>query len=148
MALIEVNWRPAPKTLRDFGLIALGAFAALGAWAYFGRSLFGVALGPDSARTAGWALGAAAALCGVLALAAPRALRPLYVVLTAISLPIGFVVSHLIMALLYFGVFAPVALFFKLIGRDALNRGFDRGRKSYWIEREVVTDRRRYFRQY
>jgi hypothetical protein len=148
MALIEVNWRPAPKTLRGFGLIALVAFAALGAWAFFGQELFGVELGPDAARTAAWALGAVAALCGALALAAPRALRPLYVVLTAISLPIGFVVSHVIMALLYFGVFAPVALFFRVLRRDALNRRFERSRQSYWVEREAVTDRARYFRQH
>lgn len=148
MALIEVNWRPAPRALRGFGLIALAAFAALGAWAFFGRSLFGVELGPGAARTAAWALWAAAALCGALALAAPRALGPLYVVLTAISLPIGVVVSHVIMALLYFGVFTPVALFFRLIGRDALQRRLERDRRSYWIEREVVTDRARYFRQH
>lgn len=148
MALIEVNWRPPPRTLRGFGLIALVAFAALGAWAYVGRSLVGVELGPDAARVAAWGLWAAAALCGGLALVAPRALRPLYVVLTAISLPIGFVVSHVIMALLYFGVFAPVAIFFRLIHRDALERRFDRERQTYWVEREAVTDRGRYFRQH
>jgi len=148
MALVEINWRPGPKALRTFGLIGLVVFAGLGAWAHVGRGLLFVDLGPAGARTAAYALWAAAALCGALALAAPRALGPLYVALVAVSWPIGFVVSHVVMGLLYFGVFAPVALLFRLIGRDALHRRFERGRSSYWVEREVVGARTRYFRQH
>ena len=91
---------------------------------------------------------AAAALCGLLALAAPALLRPVYVALTAISLPIGFVLSHVIMAVFFYLIFTPLGLLFRAMGRDPLCRTIERDAKSYWVRREPVTDARRYFRQF
>ena len=93
MALIEVNWNPPARQLRGFGGICLVAFGALGAWLRYRHALFGFDFRPETAGTIAWTLWGIAALCALLALAAPRALRPLHVLLTAISLPIAIAFS-------------------------------------------------------
>ena len=147
MAVVEVNWKPGARTLRSFGWICLVALGAIGAWVYFRQSLLGFALSASAAHGTGYCLWAAAALCAVVAAVAPRALWPLYVTLTAVTLPIGLVVSHVVLALLFYGVFTPMALIFRVIGRDSLRRKFDPGAGTYWVQRRATTDVERYFRQ-
>ena len=79
---------------------------------------------------------------------APRANLPLYVGLTVLTYPIGYVVSHVVMGLVFFGMLTPLALIFRLIGRDVLHRSFDESSKSYWVDSKPVKDPRRYFRQF
>jgi hypothetical protein len=148
MALIEVNWNPARRQLRSFGVVCVIAFGAIGAWVYVRHGLFGVKLSAPAALTTALALWAVALLCCVLTWLAPRALRPLYVLLTAISLPIGLVLSHVFLALLFYGVLTPIGLAMRLAGRDPLHRRFDRQAPSYWIRREAVRDVERYYRQF
>lgn len=148
MALIEINWNPDRRILRQFGLIAAGLLLSLAVVAMLAPHWRIVAAIPLQPATLAWIAGGLALGCVLLALAAPRALRLLYVVLCGIGLPIGWVVSHAMMALLYYGVITPVGLFFRLIGRDALERRFDPAAASYWRRRTPVTDVRRYFRQF
>jgi hypothetical protein len=148
MALLEINWKPQRQQLRTFGLVGCAAFLFLGTWAWYRHRVLGMHLAPSNAVALAWVLWIVGVACGVLALVAPPLLRPLYVALTAITLPIGFVVSHVIMGILYFGVFTPVGLLFRLMGRDPLNRRLEPAASSYWLPREQVTDVERYFRQY
>jgi hypothetical protein len=148
MGMIEVNWNPPARQLRSFGWICLVAFGALGGWLRFRKTLFGFDFQPETAARIALILWGIAALSAVLALLAPRALRPLHVLLTAISLPIGLVISHVLMALLYYGLFTPMALVFRLMGRDALERRFDREAASYWKKRKPVADSSQYYRQF
>ena len=148
MALVQINWRPDRNELRKFGFISLVAFGLLGVWLFIRQSIFGVELSPGAARIGAylcWAL-AGGSLAGSLTV--PETLRPLYVILTAISLPIGFVVSHVLMALIFYGLLTPIGLFFRITGRDALQRRIDPSAKSYWQTRQVVQDRARYFKQF
>lgn len=148
MALLEINWKPDSKLLRSFGLFGLGVLALLGALIWWRESFFGIRMQPGTAHIVAIVMFCAAGLFGLLALTAPKALLYPYVGLTAISLPIGWVVSHLIMGLLFYGVITPIGLVFRLMGRDAMDRKFEAQRESYWIPREQVTDPKRYFRQF
>jgi hypothetical protein len=57
---------------------------------------------------------------------------------------IGYVNSRVLLALLYFGIFAPYGLLLRLIGRDPLNRrGQDR--HSYWVSRQSTRQAREQF---
>jgi len=87
-------------------------------------------------------------LCGLLALAVPVVLVPLYLTLMAISLPIGWVVSHVLMAVMFYGVLTPIGIVFKLLGRDPMHRKIDRNAATYWIRRPEHIDPKRYYRQY
>ena len=148
MALIEINWKPDRQELRKFGWICVVACGGLGGWVWFRASLLGFELSGPVARVLSsgvWIVAAASLLASWLV---PQALRPLYLLLTLISVPIGFVISHVLMGAIFYGLFTPIGLFFKLVGRDALSRRFDRDATSYWERRTPVGDSARYFRQF
>lgn len=74
--------------------------------------------------------------------------RPIYLGWMYSVLPIGFVISHVLLALVYFLMFTPVGLLMKLVGYDPMHRKFDREVTSYWIRRGDSYDSQRYFRQF
>ena len=49
---------------------------------------------------------------------------------------IGKVTSKIILFVLFFLLFTPIALFLRVIGKDLLDKKIKRDKKSYWIERE------------
>jgi hypothetical protein len=46
------------------------------------------------------------------------------------------IMSPLVMGVIFFGVFTPVALFMKAIGRDAMARTFEPAAPTYWKRRD------------
>jgi len=113
--------QPTTKDLRTFLAIWAGIFAIL--------ALF--PLLKDYANTPRvWALIA----CGIsLALLAfPRVITPVYRLWIVLGEGIGFVISRTILAILFFGIFTPVALVFRLIGRDVLAQKPDKSAPSYF----------------
>ncbi len=147
MSLIQIDWNPAARTLRQFGLIGVVAFSALAALAHYRLVVF-AALPEGAVRPTVLSLLGCAAYCGVLAPLAPRALKPLYWAMTLIGAPIGLVVSTVVMLAVYYVVITPMAVVFKIIGRDALNRKFDPSAATYWICRQPPENTKRYFRQF
>ncbi|MBN1507447.1 MAG: hypothetical protein JW955_11405 [Sedimentisphaerales bacterium] len=138
MSLIEINWNPGKQQLRVFGFSALAASLVLAGVFVL---IWGLAIV--------WAIAAVAAGAAILltSLISPRAARIVYVILSAVGLPIGFVVSFVLLAAFYFLLLTPLALVFRLIGRDALHRRLDRTADSYWIPRKPAANLDRYFHQ-
>lgn len=147
MKLLELNLHPDRRTLRQFGFIAFALFGLLGAMIFWKGHFLGFDLGAAARPTAYaiWALGLISALFSLIA---PTFNRFLFVGLIVVTSPIGFVLSYILMGLIFFVVFTPVGLFFRLIGRDALRRRFDAPAESYYVPHKDVTDVERYFRQY
>jgi hypothetical protein len=148
MTLVEVNWRPDRRQLRNFGLTGGTASGIGAAWLLVGRGLLGHAPPGAVGLTVGWVLAGLAAALLLLALAWPAGLRPAYLVVTAVGLPVGIALSYAVLAVVYYGLFTPIALIFRLIGRDVLRRKFDPDVKTYWVRRRTGKDVRRYFRQF
>jgi hypothetical protein len=148
MPLVEINWKPDQRHLRVFGLAGTVVFALLAAAATGKMTAQGAAHACDSDAVLIGLMWAAICIWTLLAIFRPKYLLPFYVVISAVSLPIGIVVSFAILAVLYFGVFTPIALAFRLMGRDVLHRRFDASAKTYWTPRQPVEDVRRYFRQF
>ncbi|MBF0619983.1 MAG: hypothetical protein HQL19_07440 [Candidatus Omnitrophica bacterium] len=94
-------------------------------------------------------LGACAIVfCGVTAIQW-EALRPGYKGWMKVAHLIGTVVTTAILGVVFFGVFAPVGILFRLIGKDHLERKFDRAAASYWHKRPIAEpDPERYKQQY
>jgi len=46
------------------------------------------------------------------------------------------VVSPVVLGLIYFGVFTPVALVMRAFGRDAMCRRFEPAQPTYWVKRD------------
>jgi hypothetical protein len=128
----------ASRTLRQFAALWILFLGGLACWDAFGRDRPGRALV--------WA-GLALAI-GPLGLVKPAAIRPVFVGLMAVTAPIGWAVSHVVLGILYYGVFTPVGLFFKLIGRDALARRYRPDLDSYWEPKPAPRDVRSYFHQF
>jgi hypothetical protein len=146
--VLKPNWNPDPRTLRQFAalwLLFLFLAGLLRAWrggAFQGGSAFAMQ-GPWVVPIVMWGLALA---IGVPALVAPRFVRPIYVGLMALTFPIGWAVSHLLLAFVYFGLFAGLGLAFRLLGRDRLGMRFDRRATTYWKDRLTRPNARQYFR--
>jgi hypothetical protein len=165
--LIEIQWHPTAKQLRIFGVGGLLASIVAALVLYF---VWGLA--------APWAVvvlavGAVLCLCSLIS---PRWTRLPYIGLTLVAMPIGFVASFVLLAVFFFLLLTPVALVFRLIGRDALCRSWrgrpalgprgegilpsHRGRDaratqgqdglatSYWVPHKPSEDMERYFHQF
>jgi len=143
---IQLELDPSPQTLRQFGFIALGAFTLLAVLAHFELLLFSGRLGAarDTVAVIFLAVGGASALFSLLA---PRANRILFVGLSIAAYPIGFVVSHVLLALLFFGLFAPLGALLRALGKDQLLRSGGAA-ESYWQKARRTRSVRDYFRQY
>jgi len=83
----------------------------------------------------------------VMALLAPRLLKPVFVGLSVLTIPIGLIVGELMMLMIYFGMFLPMAIVFKILGRDALQRKLPENVSSCWQKRAPPSGVRRYYRQ-
>jgi hypothetical protein len=136
--MIAINLQPTDRILRQFAgawLLVLSGVAA-NQWLMRGNP-----------RVAA-ALLAAALLVGVAGLIRPPAVRWLFVGATVAAFPIGWVVSQVMLFVLFAVVITPVALLFKLRGRDRLARRGREQQASYWKPKTTTADMRRYLRQY
>jgi hypothetical protein len=101
--------------------------------------------GPGVARAVWIAGGLATALFALL----PPLRRPLFVAWMYLVFPIGWTVSHAIMAVLYFLLVTPTGLVRRLLVHDdPLGRRLDRTATTYWFERPPPPAVERYLRQY
>jgi hypothetical protein len=101
----------------------------------------------DSAWTAGALLVLGALVLGCT-VSRPQLFRRPFVWLSKILFPIGFVVSEIVLAAVFFLVFTPIGLCFRLLRRDALSRKFDATRATYWEDVSHPRSAESYFRQY
>lgn len=134
MKLIEVIWKPTDRQLRQFGLVALVALPLLGWLWHMSNTAIAVMAGS----------GVVLAALGFLW--AP-ALKPAFLGLSLITLPIGLVVGELVLAVVFYGVIVPMGAFFRLIGRDALQQKLEPGASSYWQPKAQPAGSASYFTQ-
>ena len=65
-----------------------------------------------------------------------------------VAFPIGWVISLLVLLLMFYGLLTPVAVVFRLMGRDLLKRRPTLTGPTFWTPKETPRDVRSYFRQY
>ena len=145
--LVELNFNPDTKTLRQFGVIAFVGFGIIALLAYYEKLIFSFGLG-DARMPVVASFAALGSLGLLLSLVAPRANRLLYVGLSLLAFPIGFVLSYVIMGTLYFLIIGPIAVAFRLYGRDSMHRAYDPNAPSYWSTARPPRDKESYFHQY
>ena len=145
--LVEINFHPSRKTLRQFGVIAFVGFGILAALAYYEKLVFSAGLG-EARLPLAVAFLAIGSLALLFSLVAPKANRLLYVGLTLLAFPIGFVLSYVIMGTLFFLIIAPIAILFRLLGKDFMHRRYDPSAPSYWVKARPARDKESYFHQY
>ena len=135
--MIAIQWNPSTKQLRQFAGIWFPAFCGL-----VGYSI-GHKTGHWSEVEIGWVL---AGLLSVGGLVLPALIRPIFVGLILLTFPIGWVVSHLLLGLIFYGVVTPIGLILRIIGHDPLQLKKPSG-NSVWKTSIGKTDATRYLRQ-
>lgn len=138
MAAVEINWNPSEKELRWFAGLQVLFFCAV-AWLILRQS---------GSTTAASLIAGAAILAGVAGIVKPATVRPYYLAWMVAVYPIGWVMSHLILAGVYYLVLTPIGLLLRLTGRDPMQRRPDSEATSYWQQRPERDNPDRYFRQY
>jgi len=132
----DIQFNPSEKTLRQFAGLFLIVFSLMAVVEFELRHR----------SQLGLIYTALAVTIGPLGLVRPRLVRPIWVAWSVIAFPIGWVVSTVFLAVLFYVVFTPAAIFFRLTGRDVLAlRRTEAG--SYWKPRPAPRSKRQYFRQ-
>jgi hypothetical protein len=116
--------KTAKRDLRKFGLLVGFVFAALGtlAWAR-GRGYYPFLFVPGATLM-------------FVAAAFPLSLKYVYLGWMFLAFVLGFIMSHVILGVLFFLVITPIGLVARLAGKDFLRTKLERNAKSYWIPRE------------
>ena len=90
----------------------------------------------------------AALIVGVPGLIMPACVRRIFVGWMTLAFPIGWLVSQLMMAVMFYVILTPVALIFRIRGRDLMQRKRTANRATYWLPKRSPEDVRSYFRQH
>ena len=134
----DIPFSPPERTLRQFAGLWIAFFGGLAHWQGLVRGRLGLAL----------VLAVIAVVVGVLGLLRPPAIRPIFVGWMVLAFPIGLVVSHVLLGVVFYGLFTPLGLVFRLIGRDLLALKPRPDLPTYWETKPATADVRRYFRQF
>ena len=135
--MIAIQWNPSEKQLRQFAGIWFPAFCGL-----VGYSI-GHKTGHWSEVEIGWVLAGVLSVGGFVL---PALIRPIFVGLILLTFPIGWVVSHLLLGLIFYGVVTPIGLILRISGHDPLQLKKPSG-NSVWKSSVGKTDAARYLRQ-
>ena len=133
----DLPLRPNDRTLRQFAAIWIVFFGGLAAY----QGLL--------ADRPGWgiALAAASLIVGPIGLLWPQAIKPVFVVWIVAAVPIGWTISLVLLGALFYLIFTPLGLFFRLIGRDPLGRTPKPNFDTYWTTKPAMAPAQ-YFRTY
>ncbi|HKZ78768.1 MAG TPA: SxtJ family membrane protein [Pyrinomonadaceae bacterium] len=135
--LQHVKWHPDAKELRKFAVSMLVGFAVLGllsAWRSGSVGTFSIVL---------WSIGIVLAVASFI----PELARAAYLGVYLPTSVIGYIMSHVVLALTFFLVFTPLGIVLRLTGKDLLQLNPSRD-ETKWRRVEGREDDDRYYRQF
>ena len=135
--MIAIQWNPERRQLRQFAGIWLPAFCALVGWSIARKT------GYWHEVEIGWVV---AGFISIAGLVFPPLIRPIFVGLILLTYPIGWVVSHLLLGLIFYVVVTPIGLLLRATGHDSLDLKSPQG-SSMWKRSVGKTDATSYLRQ-
>jgi hypothetical protein len=129
---------PTERMLRQFAAIWIAFFGAIAARQEFHhhRHVLGIALA------------VLAVTVGPLGFVWPRAIKPVFVGWMALAYPIGWTFSRIVLGVIFYGLFTPVAWVFRLIGRDELALKSQPTAATYWRPKPGAVEQSQYLRQF
>ena len=138
MKWTDLPLHPSPRTLRQFAGLWILFFGTLAGWELLIRNRQAVSL----------ALVALSLTIGPLGVWRPRLIRPIYVSWLMAAFPLGWLMSHICLAVVFYLVVTPLAIASRLLGRDRLSLRRSAEERSNWSPLDESRDVRRYFRQF
>lgn len=143
MPFVKLNWKPTPKQLRQFGVVFLTGFLAIGLVKYFWP--FSRFITRD--ETFGLVMILIGVIGGGIALTGTKLALPLYYLWMGVAFVMGNIMSRVIMVLIYYGVVTPLGLAARLVGRDRLQLKKTKT-DSYWQDISLPKEPEKYERQF
>ena len=133
----HVKWQPDARELRRFAIAMLIGFFVLGALSAWKTK----AIGTGSIVL--WSIGAALAAAAFV----PKLGRIAYLAIYLPTSIIGYVVSNVMLTLMFFLVITPLGIILKLMGKDPLQQQRPRRTTQWTPVRETKTEDS-YYRQF
>lgn len=139
----DTNWNPGLAEKRSFAKSLIIGFPAL-------ALLFTLTGWLKTHAFPGWTpwLAVIGAGTGVILWLLPQFAKPFYLAWYFVACCIGIVVSNLLIAAFFYAVVFPFALIMRVLKRDPMHRQWDSSATTYWRDREMSVDPKRYFRQF
>lgn len=141
----EINWKPDSVELRKFAWSLIIGFPCIAIVFFLAKWIKTHAL-PDAHFFL--MLGGIGAAVGLVSLIITPVAKMLYPVWYFLAACIGIVMANLIFLFLFFGIFTPLGVFMRLIGRDPLNLKWKGNAATHWIDAPPAPPASQYFRQY
>ena len=73
----------------------------------------------------------------ILGLINSRLLTPLNVLWFKLGMILGAIISPIVMGIIFFLVVTPIGLILRIMGKDLLNKKYDKEKETYWIKRNA-----------
>ena len=128
----KMNWKPSNKTVHQFGWTVFIGFGVIGGLVF-----------SKGHHPLAFEMWAAATAVLVLSLLAPVLARPIYWIWMGLGMAIGFVMSKIVLMVIFFVVLTPVAFVFRWMKRDPLKIKKSDG-PSYWEKHPEISDAKYY----
>jgi hypothetical protein len=117
-------------------------------FALFAGMVGGIAWSKFDAPSVARAIWISAAVVIAIYYLVPPLRKGIFIGWMAAVFPIGWILSHVLLSVVFYLVVFPIGLMLRLFRYDALKRRLDPDAASYWIKREAPDDPRKYFRQF
>ena len=75
----------------------------------------------------------------ILGLINSRLLTPLNVLWFKLGMTLGAIISPIVMGIVFFLVVTPTGFILRIMGKDLLNKKYDKEKETYWIKRNAPT---------
>lgn len=118
--------------LRSFGWLVGGVLLLIGGFILW--------RGGGDPSTVVYVLGGLGGVLVLFGTLLPLVLRPLYTVWMALALVLGFIMTRVLLTLVYFLLVLPIGLALRLAGKDLLDRTLDPAASSYWRRKAPLED--------
>ena len=109
---------------RSFGLVFFTVFLIISIWPLL-----------DNQDIKIWSL-IVSLIFLILGILNSNLLKPFNKIWFKFGMFLGKIVSPIVMCLVFFFVVTPTSLFMKILGKDILNKKYNKNEKSYWIKRK------------
>ena len=74
----------------------------------------------------------------ILGLMNSKLLTPLNKLWFKFGMILGAIIAPVVMSVVFFLVITPIGLVMKIMGRDLLNKKYDKKKRTYWIKRDTL----------
>jgi hypothetical protein len=148
---MKLQLQPDRRMLRQFAwasLLLLPGLAWFLAWRHGLPTPWALAIGGLGVLVALAQIGAFLVSEALGALLEKTIAKPVFQGLMLVAYPIGFVVSNVLIAAIFYVVITPIGLVFRLIGRDVMGKRLEPAKATYWHDRGAPRPPSSYFKLY